>query len=117
MGLPSRAEPVLAAGQAPFIAFDTVFFEPEQDAYLGHLKAWLMADRLEVPQERQRNTRRFLYYRTYRFSLPFGEFIQATRPTGYVHLKKFALAQLEQSPSLRALLDGILHGKRFELDV
>ena len=109
--------PVLAAGQAPFIAFDTVFFEPNRDAYLEHLKAWLMADRLEVPQERQRNTRRFLYYRTYRFSLPFGEFIQSTRPTGYVRLKKFALAQLEQSPSLIALLDGILLGKRFELDV
>ncbi len=109
--------PALAAGQAPFIAFDTVFFEPERGAYLQRLEAFLAADRLEVPQDRQRNTRRFLYYRTYRFSLPFGEFLESTRPTGYVRLKKFPLAQLENSSTTRALLGGLLDGKRFELDV
>ncbi|MDP2995388.1 MAG: hypothetical protein Q8N46_09750 [Anaerolineales bacterium] len=109
--------PVLAAGQAPFIAFDTVFFEPTRDTYLGQLNAWLTVDRLEVPQERQRHTRRFLFYRTYRFSLPFGEFIESTRPTGYIRLKEFSLSQLEQSSSLRTLLGGLLDGKRFELEV
>jgi hypothetical protein len=109
--------PVLSAGQAPFIAFDTVFFEPTRDTYLGQLNAWLTLDRLEVSQERQRNTRRFLYYRTYRFSLPFGEFIESTQTTGYVRLKKFTLSQLEQSSSLRTLLGSLLDGKRFELEV
>ncbi len=109
--------PVLAAGQAPFNAFDTVFVERTLAAYLGQLNIWLMADRIDVPPERQRNTRRFLYYRTYRFSLPFGEFVESTQPTGYVHLKKFKLRQLELSPTLRALLGGILHGKGFELEV
>lgn len=109
--------PVLAAGQAPFIAFDTVFFESTRDAYIGRLNAWLNADRLEVPPEHQRNTRRFLYYRTYRFSLPFGEFLESTQPAGYVRLKKFPPSLLERSYPSRALLGGLLEGKRFELDV
>ncbi|MBI4731590.1 MAG: hypothetical protein HY781_05590 [Chloroflexi bacterium] len=109
--------PALAAGQAPFNSFDTVFFEPARETYFSRLNAWLAAGRLEVPQDRQRNTRRFLYYRTYRFSLPFGEFLESTRPTGYVRLKRFPLAQLENSSTTRALLGGLLDGKRFELDV
>jgi hypothetical protein len=58
-----------------------------------------------------------MYYRTYRFSLPFGEFIESTPPTGYVCLKKFSWHVLEKSPTTRALLDGLVQGKRFELDV
>jgi len=109
--------PALAAGQAPFNAFETVFFEPKRRAYLTRLNAWLQADRIEVPEERKRNTRRFMYYRTYRFSLPFGEFIESTQPVGYVRLKKFSPRDLEQSPTAHALLDGLFSGKRFELDV
>ena len=111
--------PVLAAGQAPFIPFETVFFEAECESYRRRLEAFLSAGRLEVPAERQRNTRRFMYYRTYRFSLPFGEFIESTPQTGYVRLKKFSWRDLspDKSPTLRAFLDGLLTGKPFELDV
>ncbi len=109
--------PALAAGLAPFNAFDTVFFEPTREAYLSRLNAWLAAGRLEVPPERQRNTRRFLYYRTYRFSLPFDKFLESTLPTGYVRLKKFTPAQLAQSSTARVLLGGLFDGRRFELDV
>jgi hypothetical protein len=109
--------PALAAGQAPFIAFDTVFFEPDCGSYRRQLEAFLTAARIEIPQERQRNTRRFLYYRTYRFSLPFGEFLESAQPMGYVRLKKFPLAQLTQSSSMRALMGGLLDGERFELKV
>jgi len=108
--------PALAAGQAPFNAFETVFFEGEREAYFRRLEAWLTANRLEVPPERVRNTRRFLYYRTYRFSLPFGDFLEETH-TGYVRLKAFSLAQLMQSATARALLGGLFEGKRFEVDV
>jgi hypothetical protein len=109
--------PVLAAGQAPFNAFDTVDFEQTRADFLEKLKNWLSADKLDVPHERKRNTRRFLYYRTYRFSLPFNEFIESTQPIGYVRMKKFTCSQLKQSITLQALLGGLLHGKRFELDV
>ncbi|MEW6094737.1 MAG: hypothetical protein AB1531_12315 [Chloroflexota bacterium] len=108
--------PALAAGQAPFNGFNTVFFELTRQAYFNRLKAWLSAGRIEVPPERVRSTRRFLYYRTYRFSLPFGEFLESTH-TGYVQLKKFSPAQLTQSPTARALLGGLFDGRRFELDV
>lgn len=108
--------PALAAGQAPFNAFETVFFAPRRDEYFDQLKAWLAAPRLELPPERVRNTRRLLYYRTYRFSLPFGEFLESTH-TGYVRLKKFTPEQLAQSPTARVLLGGLFEGRRFELDV
>jgi len=72
--------------------------------------------RLEIPDEAVRRTRRFMYYRYYRFSLPFGMFIESTPPSGYVRLKKFSWKALEKSPTTVALLDGLLHGKKFELD-
>ena len=77
----------------------------------------MTATRFEVPEEAVKHTRRFMYYRYYRFSLPFGEFIESTPPTGYVRLKKFSWRALEKSPTAQALLGGLLHGKRFELDV
>ena len=77
----------------------------------------MTAAKLEVPEERQRNTRRFMYYRYYRFSLPFGEFVESTSPIGYVRLKKFPWRALQDSPTARALVGGLLRGERFELDV
>ncbi len=109
--------PVLGAAQAPFVDYDTVYFEQERQAYLHRLEHLLTADRLQVPEERRRNTRRFMYYRYYRFSLPFGEFVESTPPTGYVRLKKFSWRTLKNSPTVRALVGGLLHGERFELDV
>ncbi|MGB8212854.1 MAG: hypothetical protein WCE68_04765 [Anaerolineales bacterium] len=108
--------PALGAGQAPFVDFDTVFFEYDRAAYLRRVELLLSADRLAVPEQAVRNTRRFMYYRYYRFSLPFGEFIESTAPTGYVRLKKFSWRALERSATAHALQDGLLHGKRFELD-
>ena len=108
--------PALGAARAPFVDYDTVYFERDREAYLRKLESFITADRLEVPQEALINTRRFMYYRYYRFSLPFGEFIESTPPTGYVRLKKFSRRALEKSATTRALRDGLLHGKRFELD-
>jgi len=107
----------LAAGWASFVDYDTVYFERDRETYLRRLESFLTAARLEVPEERRRNTRRFMYYRYYRFSLPFGEFVESTPPTGYVRLKKFPWRALENSPTARALVGGLLHGERFELDV
>ena len=109
--------PALAAARAPFVDYETVYFERDPEAYLHRLKSFLSATQLEVPQEAVIHSRRFMYYRYYRFSLPFGEFVESTPPTGYVRLKKFSLRALEKSPITCALQDGFLHGKRFELDV
>jgi hypothetical protein len=108
--------PALGAAHAPFVDFDTVFYEQDREAYLQRLESFLTAPRLEVPGEAVIRTRRFMYYRYYRFSLPFGEFIEPTAPSGYVRLKRFSWKALEKSPTALALLDGFLHGKKFELD-
>jgi hypothetical protein len=109
--------PALGAGRAPFVDYATVHFERDQEAYLRRLESFLSAPRLEVSEEAVRYTRRFMYYRYYRFSLPFGDFVESAPPTGYVRLKKFSWRALEKSPTARALLDGLMHGKPFELDV
>ncbi len=109
--------PALGAAQAPFVDYDTIYFERNREAYLRRLESFLTAARLKVQEEAVKRTRRFMYYRYYRFSLPFSAFIESTPPIGYVRLKKFSWRALEKSPSTRALLDGFFHGKRFELDV
>jgi hypothetical protein len=108
--------PALGAAHAPFVDYDTIFYESNRAAYLQRLESFFTATRLEVPVDAVIRTRRFMYYRYYRFSLPFGEFIEPTAPSGYVRLKKFSWKALEKSPTARALLDGLFHGKRFELD-
>jgi hypothetical protein len=108
--------PVLGAAQAPFVEYDTIYYERNREAYLHRLESFLAADRLEVPEQAVKHTRRFMYYRYYRFSLPFGEFIESSPPSGYVRLKKFSWRALEKSPTAQALLGGLLHGKRFEVD-
>ena len=108
--------PALGAAQAPFVDHDTVYFEADREAYLDRVESFLSATQLEVPETAVRNTRRFMYYRYYRFSLPFGDFIESAPPTGYVRLKKFSRKGWEKSPTAHALQDGLLHGKRFELD-
>jgi hypothetical protein len=109
--------PALGAARAPFVDYETVYFEHDRETYLRRLESFLTATRLEVPEEMVRHSRRFMYYRYYRFSLPFGEFIESTPPTGYVRLKKFSWRTLEKSPTARILIDGLLHGKRFEMEV
>jgi hypothetical protein len=109
--------PALCAARSPFTDYGTAFFEPERGAYLQQLNVFLTASSLQVPEEAVRRSRRFMYYRYYRFSLPFGNFVESTQPTGYVRPRKFSLHELEKSPTLSILLDGLLYGKRFELDV
>ncbi len=41
--------PALGAARAPFVDYDTVYFEHDREAYLRRLESFLTADRLEVP--------------------------------------------------------------------
>jgi len=109
--------PALCAARSPFTDYGITFFEPERGAYLQRLNSLLLAESLQVPEEAIRRTRRFMYYRYYRFSLPFGEFVEDTRPMGYVRMRKFSLQELRKSPAASVLLDGLFHGKQFELEV
>ncbi|MCS7010197.1 MAG: hypothetical protein N2049_09845 [Anaerolineales bacterium] len=109
-------KPALAAGRSTAVEFDTVFYEKAPEAYWSRLKRWLTAGPDPVSADRIERTRRFLYYRTYRFSLPFGEFLEATSPVGYVCLKNFSPADLLRSPTIQAILGGLFEGKPFEVD-
>jgi len=109
--------PALGAGKAPFVKYETIYFENDRDVYLRRLESFLSAIQLEVPAEAIKRTRRFMYYRYYRFSLPFGEFIESTAPLGYVRLKKFSWRALQESPTARVIQAGLLQDQRFELDV
>ncbi len=110
--------PVLCAGKARFTQYPTVFFPESIPAYRQMLDDFLRANKITVPAEFRRNARRFLYYQLFRTSLPFGEFLEAAAPRGYVRVRPETLKLLRagKSPAIRAVLDGILRGGDFFLD-
>jgi hypothetical protein len=110
--------PVLCAGKARFTQYPTVFFPETQTAYRQQLDSFLRADSIPVPAEFRRNARRFLYYQLFRTSLPFGEFLEAAAPRGYVRVRPDVLKRLraDKSPAIRTVLDGILRGGDFLLE-
>ncbi len=111
-------KPVLCAGSARFTSFNTMSFPADQADYLRQLENFLAADRVEPLPEHIRNARHFFYYHYYIASLPFGDFIQPSSLRGYVRLKTFPLRALtaSASPTVRALLDGILRDGPFLLE-
>ena len=62
--------------------------------------------------------RRFLYYQLFRASLPFENYLEEHGPwPGFVWLKRFNWRELlpENSPTMQAILDGVLHHGDFLL--
>ncbi len=110
--------PVLCAGRARFTQLPTVFFPSSLQEYRQLAQDFLTIDQISIPQEYQRNARRFLYYQIYRSSLPFTDFIQEDGIwPGFVRLKKFALQSLSptSSPTMKTILAGILEDGDFQL--
>jgi len=110
-------EPVLCAGKARFTQYPTVFFPQSVDAYGEKLEEFLSAESIEIPAEFKRNARRFLYYQLYFSSLPFGEYLKTGVRTSHALLQDFDLEQLvpENSPAMKAIMDGVLEGGDFLL--
>jgi hypothetical protein len=109
---------VLCAGKARFTQLPTVFFPSTVEAFCRQAEDFLSAERVAPLSEFQRNARRFLYYQLFCSSLPFGDFIEEDGLwPGFVRLKQFPwrALTLEQSPAMRAILDGLLHGGNFLL--
>jgi hypothetical protein len=112
-------KPVLCGGRARYTQYPTVFFPGTQEAYRCQAEEFLAPDRIiEIPGNFIRNARRFLYFQLYRASLPFDEFLELHPRPGFVQLRSFSLGQLrpERSPTIRALIDGIVNGKPFLLE-
>lgn len=110
--------PVLCAGKARFTQLPTVFFPPSTEEYCQTAERFLRDDTITVPEEFQRNARRFLYYQLFRTSLPFGDFIEEDGVwQGYVRIKDLPAGAFhpDHSPVLRVIVDGILHGADFSL--
>jgi hypothetical protein len=111
--------PVLCAGRARFTQLPTVFFPPSQEAFRLQAEQFLAAQKISVPPEFAHNARRFLYYQLYFSSLPFSDYLEEDGIwTGFVRMRSFAPEKLTpaQSPSMRAILNGLLHGGSFMLD-
>ena len=109
---------VLCAGKARFTQYPTVFFPQTQAEFRRTFEKFLAAQEVAAPSEHRRNARRFLYYQLFRSSLPFDAWLEATETRGYVRFRKFAWQSLlpAASPTVRALLDGILGEGDFLLE-
>ncbi|MGA2503650.1 MAG: hypothetical protein ABSG01_06115 [Anaerolineales bacterium] len=109
--------PVLCAGSARFTDFGTVFFPDSAEAYFIQLEKFLSTNKLKIPPDHTRNSRRFFYFHYFLASLRFGEFLEPTAQRGFVKLKKFPLQLLSvsASPTISALVDGILDNGNFLL--
>jgi len=109
---------VLCGGKARFTQYPTVFFPATPKDYLQKAEEFLATPGpITIPDEFSRNARRFIYYQLYRASLPFGEFIEAYPRPGYVQVRSVTWQQLsgQHSPTMRVLVDGVLHGDPFLL--
>jgi hypothetical protein len=101
--------PVVCAGKARFTQVPSVFFPESARAYLQMVQEFLNVEKLQAPEEHQRNARKFLYYQLFRSSLPFDAFLEEDNFwKGYVTLKSFGIEALHRQNS--ATMDTILHG-------
>ena len=110
---------VLCGGKARFTQIPTVFFPANAAAYRQLAEEFLGAEKIEVPAAFYRNACRFLYTQLFRTSLPLGQFVEEDKiRRGYVRFKPFAVSDLspENSPAVRAIVDGVLHNGDFLLE-
>ncbi len=107
---------VLCAGKARFTQYPTVFFPQTIEEQKKKLEEFLAAEKIEVPAEFKRNSRRFLYYQLFRTSLTFGDFLEPSIRTTQTRLKSFELDKLVKSKSISVIRKGLLEGGDFLLD-
>lgn len=110
---------VLCAGRARYTQLETVFYPENQESYLEQVQAFLDDEQVSVPPQHRQNARRFLYYQLFKSSLPFGEYLEPTSAMpGFVRLRQFHWQKLLPglSPTIRVLLDGILHEGNFLME-
>lgn len=108
--------PVLCAGRARYTQIPTVFYPATRAEYLGELETLMKADDLKTPPQFVHNSRAFLYSELYRASLDFSPFLAPlSGAPGMVGLSDFDLNELDRSPSMNVIRNGILNGEPFLL--
>jgi hypothetical protein len=110
--------PVLSGGRARFTRYPTVFFPASVDGFRQQTEKFLAAEKVTAPAEFQCNARKFLYYQLFRTSLPFEHYLTTSYHPSMTHFTDFSSSDLlpENSPALKAILDGILNGGDFLLE-
>jgi hypothetical protein len=106
---------VLCAGKARYTQYPTVFFPRTVEGVRNTMEEFLAAEKIVIPPEFKRNSRRFLYYQIFRSSLPFGDFLEPSVRTTQARLKNFELEKLTGSESIKVVLEGLLEGGDFLL--
>ncbi len=109
-------EAVLCAGKARFTQYPTVFFPTTIPEYRATLEQFLAADKIDVPDNFRRHSRRFLYYQLFRTSLPFGNFLERGILPVNARLKMFRPEDLLASPAIQTVTKGLLDNSDFLLE-
>ena len=109
--------PVLSGGRARFTRYPIVFFPSSLEEFRARADEFLVADKVAAPPEFQCNARKFLYYQLFLTSLPFERFLTTSYHPSFIHFKDFNDSDLfpENSPAIKAILDGVLHNGDFLL--
>jgi hypothetical protein len=107
---------VLCGGKARYSSYEISIFP--KDCYDFKLKAQELLDfegPIPIHQTFRDNARKFMYYQIFKASLPFEEFLEQDTKQGYVRFKQLHWHQLQpdNSPTIKVLVDGIVHGKPF----
>ena len=109
---------VLCGGKARYTRYEIVYFPGTPEDYQRQADIFLSAKReVEISEEHIINARRFMYFQQFKASLPFDKYLEEHTTLGYVRLKPFSWRQLkvENSPTMQALIDGIIHEQPFQL--
>jgi len=107
---------VLCAGKARFTQYPTVFFPQSVDEYRATLEKFLKTEKIDVPDDFRRHSRRFLYYQLFRTSLPLGEFLERGVLPVNARLKLFRPEKLLASPAIQTVTKGLLEDGDFLLE-
>ena len=109
--------PVLSGGRSRFTRYPIVFFPASAEEFRTQSENFLGLEKVAVPPEFQSNARKFLYYQLFRTSLPFERYLTTSYHPSFTHFKDFIVSDLlpENSPAIKAILDGVLHNGDFLL--
>jgi hypothetical protein len=102
-------KPAMSGGKARYTQYPIVFFPESPQAYQEMAEKFFAEERIELPEEFQRNARRFLYYQLFRSSLSFEKFLQEGHRKGYVFLRPFTWEDLlpGNSSTMRIMVESI----------
>ena len=111
-------KPVLCAGKARYTQVPTVFFPKSQTEFRTLLENFLIRDKIDVPEEFVKNSRKALFSQLFLASLPFNDYLKDENHwKGYVQVRAFKpeLLKVENSSTISTILRGVQKKEQFLL--